>query len=112
MTFNCGTIAGDQHSTSSRRRARSPSRSVTPSTTIPTRSCGRSGAASIPSGTKLSNAGGSVEVTEITRYPALRTPADDPWLQVVERIADAGPSTSIAFGTEGGLFADALDARW
>jgi acetylornithine deacetylase len=59
--------------------------------------------------TKLSSAGGSVEVEEITRYPALRTAADDPWLQVVERIADAGPSTSIGFGTEGGLFAEALD---
>src|SRR3954447_19093929 len=54
--------------------------------------------------------GGDVEVTETIRYPALRTPADDPWLGVVERIADAGPSTSLGFGTEGGLFADALGA--
>ena len=53
---------------------------------------------------------GSVEVSEITRYPALRTAADDPWLHVVERIADAGPATSIGFGTEGGLFAEAIDA--
>ncbi|MDP9464867.1 MAG: acetylornithine deacetylase [Actinomycetota bacterium] len=53
--------------------------------------------------------GGSVEMTEITRYPALRTPSDDPWLSLVERIADAGPATSISYGTEGGLFAEALD---
>ena len=54
--------------------------------------------------------GGSVDVTEIIRYPAMRTPLDDPWLHLVERIADAGPATSIGFGTEGGLFAEALDA--
>jgi acetylornithine deacetylase len=58
----------------------------------------------------LAEAGGSIDVTEITRYPALRTAADDPWLRVVERIADAGQATSIGFGTEGGLFAEALDA--
>ena len=58
----------------------------------------------------LAEHGGSVDVTEITRYPALRTPTDDPWLRVVERIADAGPATSIGFGTEGGLFAEVLDA--
>jgi acetylornithine deacetylase len=60
--------------------------------------------------TALVAVGGSIDVTEITRYPALRTPTDDPWLHVVERIADAGPATSIGFGTEGGLFAEALDA--
>ena len=58
----------------------------------------------------LAAAGGSVQATEITRYPALRTDYDDPWLRVIERIADAGPATSIGFGTEGGLFAAALDA--
>jgi acetylornithine deacetylase len=57
----------------------------------------------------LTEVGGSVLATEITRYPALRTDSDDPWLHVVERIADAGPATSIGFGTEGGLFAEALD---
>ena len=56
----------------------------------------------------LAEHGGSVDLTEITRYPALRTPSDDPWLRVVERIADAGPATSIGYGTEGGLFAEAL----
>jgi acetylornithine deacetylase len=54
--------------------------------------------------------GGDIDVTETIRYPALRTPADDQWLQVVERIADAGPSAPLGFGTEGGLFADALGA--
>ena len=58
----------------------------------------------------LTAVGGSVDVTEITRYPALRTSSDDPWLGLIERIADAGPATSIGFGTEGGLFAAAIDA--
>ena len=53
---------------------------------------------------------GSIDVTEITRYPALRTASDDPWLRLIERIADAGAATSISYGTEGGLFAAALDA--
>lgn len=56
----------------------------------------------------LAEFGGSVELTEITRYPALRTSSTDPWLRLVERIADAGPATSIGYGTEGGLFAEAL----
>ena len=58
----------------------------------------------------LTAVGGSVDVTEIIRYPALRTSSDDPWLGLIERIADAGPATSIGFGTEGGLFAAAIDA--
>jgi acetylornithine deacetylase len=58
--------------------------------------------------TALAAHGGSIELTEITRYPALRTPADDPWLAIVERVADAGSATSIGYGTEGGLFAEAL----
>ena len=33
----------------------------------------------------------------------------DPWLRLVERIADAGPAGAIGYGTEGGLFAEALD---
>ena len=57
----------------------------------------------------LEDHGGSIEVTEITRYPALRTASDDPWLRIIERLADAGPATSISYGTEGGLFAAALD---
>ena len=60
--------------------------------------------------TALSEHGGSIELAEVTRYPALRTPADDPWLHTIERIADAGPATSISYGTEGGLFAAALGA--
>ncbi len=52
----------------------------------------------------------STTLTEITRYPALRTPVDDPWLRAVERVADAGPATTIGYGTEGGLFAEALGA--
>lgn len=57
----------------------------------------------------LADNGGSVAVTEIIRYPALRTAPDDRWLGLVERIADAGAAGSIGFGTEGGLFAAALE---
>lgn len=56
----------------------------------------------------LAEHGGSVHLDETTRYPALRTPSDDPWLRLVERIADTGPAGSIGYGTEGGLFAEAL----
>ncbi|MEY2583586.1 MAG: acetylornithine deacetylase [Ilumatobacteraceae bacterium] len=53
--------------------------------------------------------GGSVLLSEIIRYPALRTPSNDRWLRLAERIADAGAATSLGFGTEGGLFAAALE---
>src|SRR5205807_2663740 len=59
---------------------------------------------------QLGASGGNVEVVETIRYPALRTPPADPWLSLVERIADVGTATSLGFGTEGGLFAAALDA--
>jgi acetylornithine deacetylase len=58
----------------------------------------------------VAEVGGTIELTEITRYPALRTASNDPWLRIIERIADSGPATSIGYGTEGGLFAAALDA--
>jgi acetylornithine deacetylase len=58
---------------------------------------------------ELAGSDGSAVVTEIIRYPALRTTASDPWLRIVERIADAGPAGSIGYGTEGGLFAEALE---
>ncbi len=51
---------------------------------------------------------GTVELSEIIRYPALRTSSADPWLHLVERVADAGPAGVIGYGTEGGLFAEAL----
>jgi acetylornithine deacetylase len=51
---------------------------------------------------------GSIMLTEVTRYPALRTNPTDPWLRLVERVADAGSATPIGYGTEGGLFAAAL----
>ncbi|MEO7372175.1 MAG: acetylornithine deacetylase [Ilumatobacteraceae bacterium] len=52
--------------------------------------------------------GGAIQIVEVTRYPALRTSSNDPWLRLIERVADAGTSTSIGYGTEGGLFAAAL----
>ncbi len=57
----------------------------------------------------LASVGGGVEITEITRYPALATDASSPWVRMVERAADRGVSTPLGFGTEGGLFAVALD---
>jgi acetylornithine deacetylase len=57
----------------------------------------------------LAEHNGTIEVTEITRYPALRTSSSDPWLHIVERIADSGSAGSIGYGTEGGLFAEALE---
>lgn len=57
---------------------------------------------------RLAAVGGTVTVTEVTRYPALHTDTNHPLVRMVERIADSGPSTAIGYGTEGGLFADAL----
>lgn len=57
---------------------------------------------------RLSAVGGTVTTTEITRYPALDTDTAHPLVRLVERIADSGPSTAIGYGTEGGLFANAL----
>ena len=51
---------------------------------------------------------GTVDLSEIIRYPALRTSSADPWLHLVERIADVGPAGVIGYGTEGGLFAEAM----
>lgn len=60
--------------------------------------------------TQLAEVGGGVEREEITRYPALSTDRSNPMVRLVERIADRGASAPIGFGTEGGLFAAALDA--
>lgn len=58
----------------------------------------------------LTAVGGGVEQVEISRYPALCTDLADPWVRVVERAADRGPSVAVGYGTEGGLFAAATDA--
>ena len=58
----------------------------------------------------LAEVGRGIEVTEIVRYPGLATDAENPLVKLVERIADAGSCTPLGFGTEGGLFAAALDA--
>ena len=109
VTFNCGSIAGGSALNVIAERCtfafetrhtvdHDPDRAVDPfMQTIERERVG------------LAEHGGSIDVTEITRYPALRTASDDPWLRVIERIADAGAATSISYGTEGGLFAAALD---
>jgi acetylornithine deacetylase len=59
---------------------------------------------------RLAAVGGGVERAELSRYPALSTDTADPWVRVVERAADRGPSTTAGYGTEGGLFAEAIAA--
>ncbi len=54
--------------------------------------------------------GRGVEATEIVRYPGLATDADHPLVKLVERVADTGSCIPLGFGTEGGLFAAALNA--
>ena len=56
---------------------------------------------------RLAPVGGSIAMREITRYPALSTSPEEPIVQLVQRICDR-PTTHLSFGTEGGLFADAL----
>ena len=58
----------------------------------------------------LTVVGGGIDVEEITRYPAMCTDTNHPLVRLVERCADRGPSTPIGYGTEGGLFAAAIDA--
>ena len=58
---------------------------------------------------ELSHHGSGVAALETVRYPALATLADQPMVQLVEQVAAAGECTPLGFGTEGGLFAAALD---
>lgn len=59
---------------------------------------------------ELAAVGGGIDVEEITRYPALATATDNEWVRLLERTADRGASVPIGYGTEGGLFAAAIDA--
>jgi acetylornithine deacetylase len=59
---------------------------------------------------RLAAVGGGIERVELSRYPALSTDTSDPWVRVVERAADRGPSVTAGYGTEGGLFAAATSA--
>lgn len=56
----------------------------------------------------LERVGGGVDWEEVTRYPAMRTDISLPAYRLAEQVADGGPSTDLGFGTEGGLFAEAL----
>ncbi|MFM7684617.1 MAG: acetylornithine deacetylase [Actinomycetota bacterium] len=64
-------------------------------------------AESLPS---LQAVGGGVDWHEVTRYPAMRTDTADDAFRAAVRIADGGPSSDLGFGTEGGLFSEALGA--
>jgi acetylornithine deacetylase len=57
---------------------------------------------------RLEAVGGHLSVSEVIRYPALATDTNHPLVSLVERIADAGPAQPIGYGTEGGLFHEAL----
>ena len=59
---------------------------------------------------RLLAVGGGVERAELSRYPALSTDTGDAWVRVVELVADRGPCTTAGYGTEGGLFAEAIAA--
>jgi len=56
----------------------------------------------------LRGVGGGIDWDEVTRYPAMRSDVTHPCFRAAERIADAGPSVDLGFGTEGGLFSEAL----
>ncbi len=56
----------------------------------------------------LQRVGGGIDAVETNRYPALSTSTTDPALRVAVRVADNGPSVNLGFGTEGGLYAEAL----
>ena len=58
----------------------------------------------------LASVSGAIECVELARYPALATDPTNRWARVVERVADRGPTVPVGFGTEGGLFAAALNA--
>ncbi len=51
---------------------------------------------------------GSVSMETISAYPAMNTSTTGPAFRIAERLADSGPSRSLGFGTEGGLFTAAL----
>ena len=54
---------------------------------------------------RLTEIGGGIDQVEVTRYPGLATDPSHPLVALVERIADAGASHPVGYGTEGGLYA-------
>ncbi len=56
----------------------------------------------------LSPTGGTITLKNLASYPAMATDIDSEAMAAVIRMADAGPSKSVRYGTEGGLFAQAL----
>lgn len=59
---------------------------------------------------RLDQVGGGIELETLVEYPAMATDPAAPDFAGAARLADAGPSTALGFGTEGGLLAAALDA--
>ncbi|MCB4769986.1 acetylornithine deacetylase [Ancylobacter sp. Lp-2] len=52
--------------------------------------------------------GSAVEVNVTNRYPGLSTPADEPGVAFVQRLAGANGTGKAAYGTEAGLFRETL----
>jgi acetylornithine deacetylase len=52
----------------------------------------------------------AIEVETISGYPGLNTPADDPTVAFLSSLLGTDlPTIKVAYGTEGGLFAEGLD---
>ncbi len=59
---------------------------------------------------ELAAVDGGVDRELLTSYPAMATDPSLPAYRRAERLVDNGPSSGLAYGTEGGLFATALDS--
>lgn len=59
---------------------------------------------------RLAVVGGGVDRHLVTSYPAMATDTSAPAFAQAVRLADAGTSVALDFGTEGGLLAEAIDA--
>lgn len=54
--------------------------------------------------------GAAIRIETLSGYPGLDTPADDPTIPLVTALLDTNlPTIKVAYGTEGGLFAQGLD---
>tara|TARA_B100000676_G_scaffold311771_1_gene382930 strand:+ start:4225 stop:5400 length:1176 start_codon:yes stop_codon:yes gene_type:complete len=51
----------------------------------------------------------NVEIENLSSYPGLETPTNEEVVQFVKSLTGANATSKVAFGTEGGLFAEALD---
>jgi len=59
---------------------------------------------------RLAAVGGGVKVEQLAQYPAMDTAATAPAVRRLHRLAETGPIGTIAFGAEGGLYAERFAA--